>query len=308
MNATPEHKLKSVSSKDISFQAEGLIVDEFKDLKSSLGIVYYKVGPDFASSEALPRPALIFARCHSIIDVAIPGSNPPVQLDALATMLIPAGTGIRLKSVTEISHLAVLCPSRALIKKTAKIYKIPAKSLLAVFGKTKIIKRTNWLNEIVHRFIFERIEAGNSANEATAFLETEILKEIYYIAETFKPSKNVFNLEAGSLYDNVPILKRALNYIETHLFSEVTMTELAKHALTSEATLLRVFSKEFSKSPFNYIADRRLDESLALIRNKKYSVGEISDIVGYKTVSGFISAFRKRFKSTPLAWRNSRKK
>ena len=308
MNRTSGHKLKPASSAEKGFQADGLIIDEFKDLKSPMGIVYYKVGSDFASSGVVSRPALMFARCHSIIDAVVSGTDAPVQLDALAAMIMPSGTGIKLRSVTAISQLAVLYPGLALLKKTAETYKIPLKSLLAVFGKIKIIKRTNWLNEITHRLIFERVEAGNNSNEATAFLETEIVKEAYYISETFKPSKNVFNLEGGGLYDNVPILKRALNYIETHLFEDVTMGDLAEHSLTSEATLLRVFSKEFSKTPFNYIADRRLDDSLALIRNKKYSVSEISEIVGYKTVSGFISAFRKRFKATPLAWRNSREK
>ncbi len=283
-----------------------MIVDEFKDLSSPMGIVYYKVGNDFTGSGAVPRPSLIFSRCHSLIEVAVSGTAAPFLLDALATLIVPAGAGVKLRSVTALSQLAVLCPGPGLLKKTARTYKIPVKPLLGVFGRTRTIVRTNWLNEIIHRLIFERVEAGNSSNEATAFLETEIVKEIYYTSEAFKPSQNVFNLDKGGLYDNVPVLKRALNYIETHLFEEVTLNELARRSLTSEATLLRVFNKEFSKTPANYITDRRLDEALALLRNKKYSISEISGIIGYGTVSGFIAAFGKRFKATPLAWRNAR--
>ncbi len=302
MSGTPEQKLAHSPAAGTG----GLIVEEFKDLRSPMGIVYYKAGDDFTGSEVLSRPSLIFSRCHSIIDAAVAGTAAPFQLDALTTLIVPAGAGVKLRSVTAISHLAVLCPSLELLKKTARTYKLPVKSLLGVFGKTRTITRTNWLNEIIHRLIFERVEAGNNSNEATAFLETEIVKETYYISEAFKPSQNVFNLDAGGLYDNVPVIKRALNYIETRLFEEITLNELAQHALTSEATLLRVFNKEFSRTPANFITDRRLDEALALLRNKKYSIGEISDIIGYKTVSGFIAAFGKRFKSTPLAWRNAR--
>jgi len=268
-----------------------------------MGTVYYKGGHEFECSAVFTRPALIFARCHSIIKIATPGAPASAQLDALAAMVIPAGAAIKLKSITAISHVAILCPSPPLLKKTAKAYGIPPRSFFDVFGKTKTIKRTNWLNEIMHRFIFERIEADNNSNEATAFLEAEIVKEIYYLSKTFKPSKNVFNLDGTDLYNNTPVLKRALNYIEPRLFAGITMSDLAKHSFASEATLLRVFKKEFSKTPFDYIVGRRLDESLILLRNKKYSVGEISDIIGYKTVSGFISAFKEKFKHTPLSWR-----
>ncbi|OGR43768.1 MAG: hypothetical protein A2X28_10260 [Elusimicrobia bacterium GWA2_56_46] len=268
-----------------------------------MGIVYYKGGYKFECSGVFSRPSIIFARCHSVIKVAIPKIPVPTQLDAVTVMVIPTDAPIKLKSVTAMSHMAILCPSPPLLKKTAKTYGIPARSLLEIFSKTKIIKRTNWLNEIMHRLIFERIEAGNNQNETTTFLETEIVKEIYYVSKTFEPSKNVFNLDESDLYNNTPVLKRALNYIETRLFTDITMNDLAKYSFAGEATLLRVFNKEFSKTPFDWIAGRRLDESLILLRNKKYSVGEVSDIIGYKTVSGFISAFKERFKRTPLSYR-----
>jgi AraC-like DNA-binding protein len=283
---------------------EGTVLDEFRDMTPPMPVVYYKGGYDFACSNLPALPGLLFACCHSTFHVTT--RTEDMEADALSVLVLPSDAAPVIKAVTAVSHVAVLYPSASLISKTAKIHNIPPKKLAAMFARPRRIKRTNWLNEIMHRYIFERVDAGSKANEATAFLETEIIKEVYYLGRLFEPAKNVFNLDRTDLYNNLPIIKRTLSFIETHLFDEITMDDLVKNSFASEATLLRVFSKEFKKTPFAYIADRRLEESLVLLRGRKYSISEIADNVGYQTVSGFIAAFKKRFKLTPLAWRNQK--
>lgn len=280
-----------------------MVLAEFSDLKSGLGLIYYRGGYEFEYEDRFDRPALVFARCHSVLDIAAAGRQIGLA-DAGTVTLIPAGTPFKVKAVTALAHIAVLCPSPALLRKAGKLYALSGKTVTEVFSRAAVFKRTNWLNEIMHRYVFERTETRNCANAATEFLETEIVKEIYFLLKGEDSAKNVFNLDETNLYNNQPVLKRALDYIETHLFEDINMPLLEKHAYACEATLLRAFNNEFRKTPFGYIADRRLDESLVLLRGNKYSVSEIADVVGYKTVSGFIAAFRARFKCTPLKWRS----
>lgn len=295
-------KKKNISAGKRCNMTEGTVLSEFSDLKSDLGLIYYRGGYEFEYEDIFDRPALVFARCHSVLDISAGGRQLGLA-EAGTVTLVPAGTSFKMKAVTALSHAAVLCPSAELLSKTALLYGLTGKSVEKVFSRSAVFKRTNWLNEIMHRYVFERVEARNNNNAATKFLETEVIKEIYFLLKADEPVRNVFNLDETNVYNNQPVLKRALDYIETHLFEDITMPLLEKHTYASEATLLRAFNSEFKKTPFAYIADRRLDESLMLLRGGKYSVSEIADVVGYKTASGFIAAFRARFKCTPLKWR-----
>ena len=44
---------------------------------------------------------------------------------------------------------------------------------------------------------------------------------------------------------------------------------------------------------------RRLDESLLLLKSKRYAVGEVATMVGYKNFAAFSQAFRARFGVKP---------
>lgn len=279
------------------------MLGDFADWTSPLGLVYCRGGADFGCSFMCARPSLVFARCHSVFEGRMPLTGA-LRLDSSSVLLLPPAETIELRALTGFSHLAILSPSRRLLSETASNNGIPPKELAGVFGAGRQIKRNNWLNEIMHRFVFERTEAGRNANAATAFLSDEIVKETYFLSKTSSARENVFNLDVTGFYDNVPVLKRALDYIETNLFSDLSMAALAENSFTSEATLLRVFSREFSQTPFAYISGRRLEESLSLLRNRRYSVGEVAELAAYNSVSGFISAFRRKFGCTPMAWRN----
>lgn len=286
-------------------ELSGQVLGEFADWTSPLGLVYCRGGADFGCSFLCARPSLVFARCHSVFEGPRPGEEA-LRLDSTSVLLVPHSTAIELRAVTGFSHLAILSPARRLLSAAASNNGIPSKELAGLFGAERLIKRNNWLNEIMHRFVFERVEMGRGDNPATVFLSEEIVKETYFLSKMPSARESVFNLDATGLYDNVPVLKRALDYIETHLFSELSMAELSRNSFASEATLLRVFSREFSKPPFAYIADRRMEEALALLSNSRYSVGEVADLVAYKSVSGFISAFRRKFGCTPMLWRRGR--
>lgn len=48
-----------------------------------------------------------------------------------------------------------------------------------------------------------------------------------------------------------------------------------------------------------YVRARRLDESLLLLKTKRYAAGEVATTVGYKNFAAFSQAFRARFGMKP---------
>lgn len=279
----------------------GTVLEEFDRLRPPMGLVYRKGGEGFELSAVFPQPSLLFVQCHSIMRADLGSGRPRLDLDAYSTLLLPAKAFHRVQAVSAASRLAILVPSDGLMKKTVALHGLPKDAFARLFASTLRLTRTNWINEVMHRYVFERVEAGNADNAATAFLEAELLKEVYYLsADRDRYLKDVFDFsECSGLDRKNPLLKRALAYIERNLFQPIRLDGLATSCFASKATLLRTFRKAYSKTPFDYIRDRRLDESLALVRNGKYSVGEIASMVGYGNDSAFIAAFKKRFQKTP---------
>lgn len=281
------------------------MLGEFSDWDSPLGLVYCRGGDGFSASFSCSRPALVFARCHSVFDLSLDGGAPD-RLDSSSVLVLPSSMPVELNAVTGLSHFAIFCPSRELLGETSGRDGIPLKELFSLFSRPRRMARNNWLNEIMHRFVFERADLGRNLNFATSFLSVEIIKEVFYLSGLKTASPVVFNMDDSGFYESQPVMKRALDYIETNLFSSLTMSGLARNSFASESTLLRIFRKEFGRTPFEYIAGRRLEESLALLRNRRYGVGEVAGLVGYASASSFIAAFHKKFGVTPLEWRSGR--
>ena len=289
----------------MSIETSGTVLSESRLLNPPMGLVYQKGGEEFESVNFFAQPSIVFVRCHSALRANILSSRTSFELDAFSILVVPGGTRYSLKTVTAVSHLAVLLPCVELIRKTTALYKLDKKVFAGLFGKVSLIPRTNWLNEIMHRYVYERVESNNSGNEATHFLETEILKEIYYLPRDKKtPSRDIFSLDDQNFAKKDIVVQRALAYIETHLFEKITMDSLVENAFASEATLFRSFERHFSKTPFAFIRERRLEESLSLLKNRQYSVAEVAEMAGYQTTSAFIAAFRREFKTTPAKRRS----
>ena len=93
------------------------------------------------------------------------------------------------------------------------------------------------------------------------------------------------------------------NIVESNLFSNLTLDELAFLTNRSRSTFKRDFEKAYNISPKKYIRERKLETARSeLIKGKQAS--EIYTIYGYENLSNFNTAFKKQFGLTPAAYRH----
>ena len=161
--------------------------------------------------------------------------------------------------------------------------------------KKQIFIRTNWINEVVHRYHYERWICQNQSNYVTDFLETEILKEVYFFAKEKEEQ-----VHRNSVLESPnSIVEKALEYIHNNLFANFTIESLHKEIGTSASTLLRLFKKELGVTPYAYLQKRRLEEAHLLLKSGRYSVGEVAHLVGYEKQTSFSFAFKQQFNKNP---------
>jgi AraC-like DNA-binding protein len=150
---------------------------------------------------------------------------------------------------------------------------------------------------LIQQYFFQRLIAKKT--DSFTFLEENILTEVLNL--TFeKKEKNKVNL--FNQYQNEGVAERAIRFIETNLFHELTLSNIASCSNASVPTLLRHFKKEISKTPYVYIKERRMFEALNLLKSGQHTVTDIAILVGYQNPGAFSEAFRSIYKKPPSTY------
>ncbi len=86
-------------------------------------------------------------------------------------------------------------------------------------------------------------------------------------------------------------LNKAIDYLEEHLFEEVSYGEIAKILEMNENYSKIIFELLTNYTPNEYVRLRRLSEAVFLLRSQK--IVDVAVICGYDSREGFSRAFKK---------------
>lgn len=103
-----------------------------------------------------------------------------------------------------------------------------------------------------------------------------------------------------------PSLDKALQLMRDHISESIDLAMLAEAVDMSTFAFVRAFKKKYGLSPVRYHRLMRLDRAETLLSTTGFSIGRISNTLGFKEPSHFVSAFKKATGLTPLAYRRSR--
>lgn len=95
----------------------------------------------------------------------------------------------------------------------------------------------------------------------------------------------------------------SLQYISEHIEENPTIAALSKLCGVSEVYFRKQFKHYMGLSPMQYRNRLRLSRARSYLEFGDISIQEISDTLGYSTVSHFIKEFRNHHGSSPLQYR-----
>ncbi|MGH3378786.1 MAG: GlxA family transcriptional regulator [Actinoallomurus sp.] len=90
-----------------------------------------------------------------------------------------------------------------------------------------------------------------------------------------------------------------------HLRDPLTVALLAAHASTSARTFARRFTEETGLSPLRWLLHARLDRARELLERSEASVEHVARSCGLGTATNLRAHFRRRFGTTPTAYRRA---
>lgn len=88
-------------------------------------------------------------------------------------------------------------------------------------------------------------------------------------------------------------IKPALSYLEHGFARDFSVEELAKLCCLSVGSFRRLFSEYTGLSPVEYRNRLRIRKATALLKTKKYTVGEVAEAVGVDDIKYFSKLFKR---------------
>lgn len=105
--------------------------------------------------------------------------------------------------------------------------------------------------------------------------------------------------------ENAMVLSPVLDYIEDHYFEQFEIDYLAEICMLSPTHFRRLFHSIMDMSPLEFLNNTRIMKACNLLRSTEYSILEISERVGFRSVSSFNRHFMEVMQTTPRSYRNA---
>ena len=108
--------------------------------------------------------------------------------------------------------------------------------------------------------------------------------------------------EAPGLNLDQAFLMKATNLIKKNLGKEFNVDDLCQEMGMSRSSLYNKIKALTDHSPSDFVRQIRMTEAATLLKSKKYTVAEVSDMMGYSDPKYFTDIFKKHYGMTPSAY------
>ena len=125
------------------------------------------------------------------------------------------------------------------------------------------------------------------------------LKEIILLLS--KVDSNGVNQILNNLFNPTTVVFKEV--IEAHLYSMLSIEDLASLTNNSLTAFKRKFKEFYQTSPANYIKNKRLEKASKLLKISDLSISDISFECAFNDLAHFSNSFKAKFNLTPSEYR-----
>ena len=160
-------------------------------------------------------------------------------------------------------------------------FKLYFQYLVNYFDENNLVS----INCIANREIFEKHKEIVNYQLEIILLSAEVDKMILY------ETNDLIEMAMDFIYNSTDILDKKLS-----------VKSIAKHLSINEYSFIREFKKKMKQSPYQYLKKMRLGFAVRML-NEGIPIKEISDKIGYESISSFYKAFKKEYGVTPVDYK-----
>jgi transcriptional regulator GlxA family with amidase domain len=98
-------------------------------------------------------------------------------------------------------------------------------------------------------------------------------------------------------------VRRAEQWLHSHLAEEIEIEQLAARLRLTPRTLLRRFKKATGETPLSYLQRVRVEAAKPMLEEDRMTIQEVSSAVGYEDVAFFRDLFKRHTHASPSLYR-----
>ncbi len=131
-------------------------------------------------------------------------------------------------------------------------------------------------------------------------LLTELL--IRLVRNSDEYSKQVVSNKVARDAANSSLCELICKFLEDEVYGDITLDELCRQFMFGKTQLCKIFRENMGQSPMEYYIGLKINEAKKLLREKKHTVSQIADMLGYSCIHNFSRAFKKRVGFSPTEY------
>jgi len=107
---------------------------------------------------------------------------------------------------------------------------------------------------------------------------------------------------AGGM-QSIPTAERIRQYIDTQLYEDITLEDIAARFNLHEVYIIRIFRDRYGVTPVKYLNKRRIETACRMIEDGRMSLKEIAATLHFADAPYFTSRFKKEMGMPPSKYR-----
>ncbi len=130
------------------------------------------------------------------------------------------------------------------------------------------------------------------------------LKELILLLLKTEKARSIMDVISGLFSPREYSFKEV---IEAHIYSNLSIDELAQLTNMSVSSFKREFTKIYADSPAHYLRNRKMEKASELLRITDLRINEIAFECGFSDVAHFSNSFLERYDTSPSQYRLSQR-
>ena len=173
-------------------------------------------------------------------------------------------------------------------------------------------KITNELkNKVFHtnKEIYQVLSKYMKAIQSQGYLSSEYamlhLKEVIILLYQSECNEEIEISTTMQEHYESTLLNEILVFIHNNVYTAFTVEDICQKFSVSRSTLQTLFNTNIKITPKQYISNIKLKQAKLLIQEHKYTISEISDILGFTSIHYFSRKFKLQFGVSPTDYAKS---
>lgn len=125
------------------------------------------------------------------------------------------------------------------------------------------------------------------------FICNEIIELLITLCKCVNESKNNYIH---------PKIKKALEFIDFNIYSKISLKTVAAELQITPSYLSKLFCSEVGVPLNIYIKEKKIKESYKLLKDGRFSIAEVSDLLNFSSQSYFSTCFKNVYGKTPSSY------